>query len=114
MATSIIKDSRLPLESVASVSTTSAVSASNLRYSKCGRLITLSGWLKCDTNPSENVTLFTLPKPVHEIQVVAYDQNSPNTVPAFTFRSTNGHMDFYRGSIAGHYVNFALTYITVE
>lgn len=99
------------ITSVSGISVTSAVSASNLRYSRYGNVIAVSGWLKCSTDPSANAVLFTLPRSVYEIQLTAYDQNSPNTVPAFTLRS-NGNVEYYQGSIAGHVVNFGFTYIT--
>ena len=105
---------RLSVSSVQRLPVTSAVNSSNLRYAKYGRVISVSGWLKCNTNPSAGAVLFTLPKPMHEITVTAYDQDAPNTVPAFTLRPSSGNMEFYKGSIAGHYINFGFTYITAE
>lgn len=98
---------------VSGVPTTSAVSSSNIRYARCGKVITVSGWIKCDTNPSLRAVLFTLPKSPQELQITAYDQNTPNAVPGFTLRP-NGNVEAYQGSYAGHYVNFAFTYITTN
>ena len=97
---------------IVTVSATSAVNTSNVRYVKMGHIVTVSGWIRCTTEPSESTVLFSLPAPKAEMTITAFDQNGL-TIPAFTFR-TSGNMEAYKGTLVNKYVNYGFTYITTE
>lgn len=94
------------------------VESQNVRWTKMGHVVTLSGWFQMTgTTPSVGTWLLAnLPPTVHELDFTVYDQNSQTT--RMVVLRNDGKLYAAHGmatsGLSLHYMNVAITYICTD